>query len=71
MEKVLNAVSLIQWDLPRTFPTLAFFHDGGAMHTGLERVLLCFALYRPDIGYVQVSGIETFYLTFCSDLQAK
>lgn len=54
LEKAYAAVSLIEWDLPRTFPTLAFFHDGGAMHTGLERVLLCFALYRPDIGYVQV-----------------
>lgn len=63
MEKVLNAVSLIQWDLPRTFPTLAFFHDGGAMHTGLERVLLCFALYRPDIGYVQVNSNPLIFLS--------
>ncbi len=62
MEKAYTAVSLIEWDLPRTFPTLAFFHDGGAMHTGLERVLLCFALYRPDIGYVQVSEVILFYI---------
>ncbi len=60
LEKVFKAVSLIQWDLPRTFPTLAFFHDGGAMHTGLERVLLCYALYRPNIGYVQVLRTTTF-----------
>ncbi len=32
-----------------------FFHDGGPMHTGLERVLMCYVCYRPDVGYVQVS----------------
>lgn len=31
-----------------------FFHDGGPMHTGLERVLMCYVCYRPDVGYVQV-----------------
>jgi hypothetical protein len=24
------------------------------MHTGLERVLMCYVCYRPDVGYVQV-----------------
>ena len=24
------------------------------MHTGLERVLMCYVIYRPDVGYVQV-----------------
>jgi hypothetical protein len=24
------------------------------MHTGLERVLMCYVCYRPDIGYIQV-----------------
>ncbi len=52
--KLINTMSLIEWDLPRTFPTLGFFHDGGPMHTGLERILLCYACFRPDIGYVQV-----------------
>jgi hypothetical protein len=33
-----------------------FFHDGGPMHTGLERVLMCYVCYRPDVGYVQVSA---------------
>jgi hypothetical protein len=61
-------VSLIEWDLPRTFPTLAFFHDGGVMHTGLERILLCFALYCPDIGYVQgLSFLVAMLLLQCMD----
>lgn len=53
LEKIYNTVSLIQWDLPRTYPTLGFFHDGGLMHVGLERILLCYSLYCPEIGYVQ------------------
>ena len=97
-------MSLIEWDLPRTYPTLGelhcivggilflrlalivttvsplglllysdlnliyfvtragFFHDGGPMHTGLERVLMCYVCYRPDVGYVQVLPI------FCKSL---
>lgn len=61
-------MSLIEWDLPRTFPTLAFFHDGGVMHTGLERILLCFALYCPEIGYVQgLSFLVAMLLLQCMD----
>lgn len=39
------------------------------MHTGLERVLMCYVCYRPDVGYVQVNGALShfhFYLRFCS-----
>lgn len=50
-------MALIEWDLPRTFPKLGFFHDGGSMHTGLERVLLCHICFCPTIGYVQVRAI--------------
>lgn len=32
------------------------------MHTGLERVLMCYVCYRPDVGYVQV-GIH--YRVLC------
>jgi hypothetical protein len=71
LAKAFNALSLIEWDLPRTFPTLAFFHDGGAMHTGLERVLLCFALYRPDIGYVQgMSFVVATLLLYMDEFEA-
>jgi hypothetical protein len=59
--KLLNTMCLIEWDLPRTFPTLGFFHDGGPMHTGLERILLCYACFRPEIGYVQVGSNLTSY----------
>ena len=104
--QLINSMSLIEWDLPRTYPTLGelpctlyrcvytvgallslysalivttvsplnlllysdlnliyfltsagFFHDGGPMHTGLERVLMCYVCYRPDVGYVQVLPI--------------
>jgi hypothetical protein len=30
------------------------------MHTGLERVLMCYVCYRPDVGYVQV---RCYYVT--------
>lgn len=30
----------------------------GPMHVGLERVLLCYCCFRPDIGYVQVCIYE-------------
>lgn len=49
-----STMYLIQWDLPRTFPTLGFFHDGGPMHTSLNNVLQAYSCYRKDIGYVQV-----------------
>lgn len=52
-------MALIEWDLPRTFPTLGFFHDSGPMHVGLERVLLCYVCFCPDIGYVQVGCERT------------
>ncbi len=65
--KLFNAASLIEWDLPRTFPSLAFFHDGGSMHTGLERILLCYALYKPTTGYVQGMSFLVATLLLCMD----
>lgn len=41
-----DTVRLIGVDLPRTFPHLAFFHDGGPMAEGLEKVLQAYACYR-------------------------
>lgn len=71
MVKLTNVISLIEWDLPRTFPTLAFFHDGGMMHTGLERVLYCFALFRSDIGYVQgMSFLVATLLLYMDEYEA-
>jgi hypothetical protein len=31
------------------------------MHTGLERVLMCYVCYRPDVGYVQVRTLLLGY----------
>lgn len=69
--KLLQTMGLIEWDLPRTFPTLGFFHDGGPMHQGLERVLLCYACYRPDIGYVQgMSFLVAMLLLYMDEYEA-
>ena len=43
----------INVDLPRTYPVLAFFHVGGPFRRPLHEVLLAYALFRPEIGYVQ------------------
>jgi len=43
----------IQYDLPRTFPELGFFKQGGGFYEDLEQVLEAFVVCRPDIGYVQ------------------
>ena len=48
-----STILLIERDLPRTFPTLAFFHDGGPMQSALQNVLYCYTCCRPDVGYVQ------------------
>jgi hypothetical protein len=41
------------------------------MHTGLERVLMCYVCYRPDVGYVQVrtqrAHIYMLVPVFCGD----
>lgn len=69
--KLLNTMCLIEWDLPRTFPTLGFFHDGGPMHTGLERILLCYAVFRPEIGYVQgMSFLVATLLLYMDEFEA-
>mmetsp|Transcript_43338 Transcript_43338/g.112718 ORF Transcript_43338/g.112718 Transcript_43338/m.112718 type:complete len:233 (+) Transcript_43338:1350-2048(+) len=40
-------------DLPRTFSSLMFFHNGGPLQESLKIVLSSYAVYRPDLGYVQ------------------
>lgn len=45
--------SLLRYDLPRTFPTLQFFHGEGYMRASLERVLYTYSLRHPETGYVQ------------------
>ena len=48
-----RSVSYIEVDLPRTFPQLAFFSQGGALHEQLRDVLEAYCFFRPDCGYVQ------------------
>lgn len=48
-----GTVTLIQLDLPRTFPALSIFQQGGPCHGQLANVLESWTCYRPDVGYVQ------------------
>ncbi len=48
-----NTIVDIALDLPRTFPALSFFQQGGPSHHLLRNVLEAYTLYRPDVGYVQ------------------
>ena len=40
-------------DLPRTWPALAFFANTGPFYSQLLTMLETYAVFRPDIGYVQ------------------
>ena len=51
---LVASMTLIQHDIPRTFPTLSFFHDEGPLALSLDHVLKAYACYEPSIGYVQV-----------------
>ncbi|XP_014217329.1 TBC1 domain family member 12-like [Copidosoma floridanum] len=48
-----EAVAAIRLDVARTFPTLCVFQEGGPLSENLRNVLAAYAVYRPDIGYVQ------------------
>ena len=65
-------LDLIQYDLPRTFPTLGFFHEeGGQMNIGLKNVLHAYAVYNPNIGYVQgMSYIVAMLLLYLDEVDA-
>eukprot|EP00698_Gefionella_okellyi_P022450 TRINITY_DN7449_c0_g1_i2.p1 TRINITY_DN7449_c0_g1~~TRINITY_DN7449_c0_g1_i2.p1 ORF type:complete len:395 (-),score=71.70 TRINITY_DN7449_c0_g1_i2:237-1421(-) len=51
-----NVEALVDVDIPRTFGGLGFFAAEGPLRPPLKRVLICYALYRADIGYVQGMG---------------
>ncbi|XP_012255618.2 TBC1 domain family member 14-like [Athalia rosae] len=48
-----ECLSAIKLDVSRTFPTLCVFQEGGPMAESLQGVLAAYAVYRPDVGYVQ------------------
>jgi hypothetical protein len=67
----LGTASLIGVDLPRTFPALAFYQEGGPNHAELHRVLDAYVCYRPDIGYVQgMSYLAAILLLYLDDFTA-
>jgi hypothetical protein len=62
---------LIAVDLPRTFPKLQLFQEGGPMHVDLTSVLEAFATHRPDLGYVQgMSFVGAMLMLHMSPLDA-
>jgi TBC1 domain family member 14 len=68
---VKNHLLGIERDLPRTFPTLAFFHDGGPLEQNLRRVLRAFVCFKTSIGYVQgLSFIVAMLLLYMDEVQA-
>jgi hypothetical protein len=43
----------IREEIPRTYPELRIFSEGGPLHDGLRDVLYAWAAYRSDVGYVR------------------
>lgn len=60
-----SVTSLIEVDVQRTFPELAFFEEG-LMRESLVMILECFCFWKPEITYVQgmsyVAGNLLLYL---------
>ena len=70
-EEKLCSAELIKYDLPRTLPTLKFFHDGGSVNADLERVLCAYIIHAPDVGYVQgMSFVVAMLLLYLDDSEA-
>ena len=63
-----ESLALIDMDIPRTFPDLAFFTPGGGLDEELRKVLEAYVCYRPDVGYVQgMSFLGAFLLLNAND----
>ncbi len=64
------STKLIKYDLPRTLPTLKFFHDGGSLNEDLERVLCAYTILSPEVGYVQgMSFVVAMLLLYLDDAE--
>lgn len=48
-----ESLAAIRLDVSRTFPTLCVFQEGGPLSDSLQGILAAYAVYRPDVGYVQ------------------
>ncbi|KAL6041144.1 TBC1 domain family member 14 [Balamuthia mandrillaris] len=66
-----STVHLITLDLPRTFPCLSFFQEGGPSHVPLAQVLEAYVCFRPEVGYVQgMSYLAAVLLLYLDPLPA-
>ena len=62
------SLRLIAVDIPRTYPTLAFFHAEGPLAAPLHRILEAYACFKPDVGYIQgMSYLAGLLLLFIED----
>ena len=52
----------IRRDTGRTFEELRIFQAGGPLHDGLLDVLMAYAMYRSDVGYVHGTHVSQFCL---------
>ncbi|XP_071858362.1 TBC1 domain family member 14 [Bombus fervidus] len=50
---ISETLAAIKLDVSRTFPTLCVFQEGGPLSNSLQGILAAYAVYRPDVGYVQ------------------
>lgn len=48
-----ESLAAIKLDVSRTFPMLCVFQEGGPLFDILQGILAAYAIYRPDVGYVQ------------------
>ncbi len=44
---------MIGLDLPRTFPTLKFFHEKSPQYEQLKEILHAYVCFKPETGYIQ------------------
>jgi len=61
-----NTIKIIEFDIPRTYPSLAIFNKESPVYDNLKNVLEAFVCARPDIGYVQgmsyIAGLLLLYM---------
>ncbi|CAL7943347.1 unnamed protein product [Xylocopa violacea] len=53
LSPISETLAAIKLDVYRTFPTLCVFQEGGPLSNSLQGILAAYAVYRPDVGYVQ------------------
>jgi len=62
----INNKALIEQDVPRTFPGVSLFNELSPIHQQLKFLLEAYALFCPEIGYVQgmshIGGMLLLYL---------